>query len=147
MADPDQIKFNHVGVAVAQIEPAAERFRAVFGAAADSPILHDPQQGVHIQFLRLGNARIELLAPAGANSPVDAMLRRGISIYHVCFEAVDFDARLAEWVKAGATLVSPPKPAIAFGNRRVAFVMCLGLMIELVDAADSPAAAQGSSPA
>lgn len=125
--------FHHVGVAVPQIETAAERFRSVFGAIADSPILHDPQQGVYIQFLKFGNAKVELLAPAGGNSPVDAMLRRGISIYHVCFEADDFDKRIEDWVKAGAILVSPPKPAVAFDQRRVAFVMCLGLMVELVE--------------
>lgn len=129
------LTFHHVGVAVPQIEPAAERFAKVFGAVTDSPVYHDPNQGVYIQFLKLGDARIELLAPAGQISPVDAMLRRGVSIYHVCYETADFDARLAEWVKAGAAMVSPPKPAVAFENRRVAFVMCLGLIVELVDAA------------
>lgn len=147
MAEPGCIRFHHVGMAVTQIEPAADRLTSVFGAVVESPVYHDPNQGVHIQFMRLGDARIELLAPAGENSPVDAMLRRGISVYHVCFEAADFDARLDAWAKAGAMLVSAPKPAVAFGNRRVAFVMCLGLMIELVDAAESPGAAQGSSPA
>lgn len=133
MTDGGPLSFHHVGVAVQDVAKAADHFGRVFGAVVDTPVYHDLQQGVYIQFVKLGDLRIELLAPGAGQSPVDGMLKRGISIYHVCFEAEDFDARLNEWTSAGAQLVSSPKPAVAFGGRRVAFVMVQGLMIELVE--------------
>ncbi|MBN2559852.1 MAG: VOC family protein [Phycisphaerae bacterium] len=127
-------KFHHVGVAVKDIRSAAERFASLFGAVLDSEVFHDENQQVRGQFIRLGDLRIELLEPAGEPSPLDAILKRGIAIYQVCHEVEDLDADLARLREAGVAVLSPPKPAIAFGGRRVAFVMCQGLMIELLEA-------------
>jgi methylmalonyl-CoA/ethylmalonyl-CoA epimerase len=126
--------FHHVGVAVRDLGRAVESLRQLFPNAAITPVVDDPNQGVRIQFLRLGDLRVELLEPLANPSPVDAILKRGIGLYHVCFEIDDLEECLTQWVEAGATLLSPAKPARAFDNRRVAFVMCQGLMIELLEA-------------
>ncbi len=126
--------FHHVGVAVKDLGRAVEALRLLFPAAAVSPVVEDPNQGVRIQFVQLGDLRVELLEPAASPSPVDSILKRGIGLYHVCFEIDDLDECLTQWVSAGATLLSPAKPAKAFDNRRVAFVMCQGLMVELLEA-------------
>ena len=125
--------FHHVGVAVKDIRATARRLASVFGAESESEILHDPNQGVRLQFMRLGNLRIELLEPAAEPSPLDAILKRGIALYQICHEVEDLDAELARLSKSGVAVLSPPKPAVAFGGRRVAFVMCDGLIIELLE--------------
>lgn len=133
MMAPRPARFHHVGVAVKDLGRAVEALRLLFPTVEASDVVQDPNQGVHIQFLTLGDLRVELLQPAATPSPVDSILKRGIGLYHVCFEVNDIEERLTQWVGAGATLVSPPKPAIAFGNRRVAFFMSQGLMIELLE--------------
>ncbi len=125
--------FQHVGVAVKDLATAARKFASVFGAVPDSEVIYDPEQQVRLQFMNLGGLRIELLEPAGEPSPLDGILKRGIAIYHVCHEIENLDAELARLSQSGVAIVSPPKPAVAFGGRRVAFVMCEGLMIELVE--------------
>jgi methylmalonyl-CoA/ethylmalonyl-CoA epimerase len=131
--DLDWGRFHHVGVAVRDIRTAAERFCGMCGAVVESEVFHDPQQKVRVQFLKLGDLRIELIEPADAPSPLDSMLQRGVSLYQVCLEVGDLDATLACLREARVVLLSPPKPAVAFGGRRVAFVMCQSLVIELLE--------------
>ncbi len=133
MSVPSFGPLHHVGVAVRDIGRTIELFSALFGATPESEIVHDPNQGVRIQFIRIGDLRVELLEPAAKPSPIDGILSRGIALYHVCYEVSDLDARLAGWKGSAVSLVSAPKPAAAFGGRRVAFVMCQGLMVELIE--------------
>ena len=125
--------FHHVGVAVKDVDAAAAQFQALFGAVLKSGIIDDANQQVRLRFVEIGGLRIELLEPAADPSPLDSLIKRGIAIYHICHEVDDLDAALARLTASGAKVVSPPRPAIAFDNRRVAFVMCQGLMIELLE--------------
>lgn len=126
-------RFHHVGMAVKDTAQTVEVLRALLGAEPEGPRYEDANQAVHVQFLRAGDLRIELLEPAGAPGPLDSILRRGIALYHVGYEVDDLDERLLGLVNGGANLLSAPKSAVAFGGRRVAFVMVQGLMIELVE--------------
>lgn len=126
-------RFHHVGMAVQDARQTAELLRALLGAEPEGPRYEDANQGVYVQFLRAGDLRIELLEPVGSPGPLDSILRRGIALYHVCYEVDDLDERLLGLVNGGAKLLSAPKSAVAFGGRRVAFVMVQGLMIELVE--------------
>ncbi len=134
MSATSSAAFHHVGVAVRDLAVAADALRRLFPNAEASPVVQDPNQGVNIQFLRLGDLRVELLEPAAQPSPVDSILKRSIGLYHVCYEIDDLDECLTQWIIAGATLASPAKPAKAFDNRRVAFIINQGLMIELLEA-------------
>ncbi|HKQ46827.1 MAG TPA: VOC family protein [Phycisphaerae bacterium] len=126
-------RFHHVGMAVQNTGQAMGLLRALLGAEPEGPRYEDSNQGVFVQFLRAADLRIELLEPAGSPGPLDSILRRGIALYHICYEVDDLDERLLGLVNGGANLLSAPKPAVAFGGRRVAFVMVQGLMIELVE--------------
>ena len=133
MSSQQPYQFRHVGVAVRDIDAAAEQFAALFGAVPDSEVVYDPRQQVRLRLIKMGNLRIELIEPAAETSPLDSIIKRGIAIYHVCHEVSDLDAELSRLQASGVKVVSPPKPAAAFGDRRVAFVMCQGLMIELLE--------------
>lgn len=126
--------FHHVGIAVRNIDRSAEAFAQAFGATLEEETFHDEHQRVRIRFLRIGDLRVELLEPAGEGSPLENILKRGIGIYHSCHEVEDLDATLEQLKRDGVKVISPPKPAVAFGNRRVAFTMCEGSIIELLEA-------------
>lgn len=126
--------FHHVGVAVKDLKAAVAQFQAAFGAVPESEVIHDEIQQVRLQFIKIGGLRIELLEPAADSSPLDALIKRGIAIYQTCHEVDDLDATLDHLKACGAKVLSPPKPAIAFGHRRVAFVICQGLVVELLEA-------------
>ena len=135
MSEPRLGRFDHVGIAVANLEHAVETYVRSLGAVAETETFSDENQQVRLRFLNLGGMRIELLQPDSERSPLNNILKRGIGIYHVCHEVDDLDAELERLKAEGVKVISPPKPAVAFGNRRVAFTMCQGLMVELLEAA------------
>ena len=135
MSEPRLGRFDHVGIAVANLEHAVETYVRSLGAVAETETFSDENQQVRLRFLNLGGMRIELLQPDSERSPLNNILKRGIGIYHVCHEVDDLDAELERLKAEGVKVISPPKPAVAFGNRRVAFTMCQGLMLELLEAA------------
>lgn len=127
-------RFHHLGVAVHNLAEAASGLCSLFSATVESEVFHDVNQGVRLQFLLLGGLRIELLEPAATPSPLDNFLKRGVAIYHAAYEVDGLDQRLSDLVSQGVVVASPPKSAIAFQGRRVAFVVWKGVMVELIEA-------------
>ncbi len=61
-------------------------------------------------------------------SPVDAYLSKiGPTPYHICYQSDYFDEEIAELLKNGFKNVIPPASAVAFGGKRVVFMMSLGV--------------------
>src|SRR4051812_35154741 len=64
----EHARFHHVGLAVRSIED-------VMPTGAE--IVLEPNQGVRLAFMRLHGITIELLEPAGEDSPISASLQKG----------------------------------------------------------------------
>ncbi len=81
-----------------------------------------PDQGVHALSVLVGEDRIELVSPTGADTPVGRFLAsRGPGMHHVAYEVDDVGAALAGLAEAGAQLIDEaPRPGL-FGLE-VAFV-------------------------
>lgn len=116
---------HHVGYVVASIEDVAENFAQAIGANWDCVSIHDPLQLVRVSFLRSripNDPLVELVEPAGPNSPVINFLNRGGGLHHLCYQINDLDRQL-EWSRSeGGFVVRPPLPAVAFGGRKIAWV-------------------------
>ena len=70
----------------------------------------------------MGESRVELLAPLGAETPVGKFLaKRGPGMHHVAYEVDDVRASLAELEAAGAELIDAEPRRGLFGLQ-VAFV-------------------------
>ena len=57
------------------------------------------------------------------DSPVQRFLQQGGGMHHLCYEVADLEAELAAFRSRGAAIASRPKPAVAFGGRRIAWVI------------------------
>jgi len=126
----------HLGYVVADMDRALRRFEAE-GATVLIPPTDDPIQRVSCCLLRSdGGVDIELVAPLVAgDSPVEARLKRGGGLDHVCYFVDDLAAALAAEVDAGAVVVCEPTYAVTF-DRQIAFVhRRSGLVVELMDRA------------
>jgi methylmalonyl-CoA/ethylmalonyl-CoA epimerase len=112
---------HHVGVAVMDLDEAIATYERLFGATLE---YRDAlaSQGVEAAALRLGDSRIELLAPTGEDTPVGRFLAsRGPGMHHVALETDDVGVALEHLSAAGANLVDEvPRPGL-FGLE-VAFV-------------------------
>ena len=99
-----------------------------------SEIFEDPLQNVRLQFWELGGVLHELVEPIDDKSPVQSLIRRNIRFYHTCFEVDKIEMKIVQLEQEGFHLISPPKKAVAFDGREVAFVMSKeGDLIELLD--------------
>lgn len=132
-------RLDHVGIAVTSIEEAL----GVYGALGLSESARETvqSQGVMTAFLPLGETRLELLEPTGADSPVAKFLtRRGPGVHHLCFAVDDLERALADLKGRGFRLVNE-SPVEGAGGKRVAFLhpsASHGVLIELSEEKSGP---------
>ncbi len=127
---------HHFGFAVRRIRDAVSFYSVLFTAEWDGAIIHDPLQTVRIAFLKphAAGPLIELVEAAGQGAPVPVDGPVHGAIYHVCLEVDDLDAAIVEIQRLGAVLVRRPAPAVAFGNRHVAWLYTRQhLLLELLE--------------
>jgi methylmalonyl-CoA/ethylmalonyl-CoA epimerase len=132
-------RLDHIGIAVASIDESLPIYRAL--GLTETARESVASQGVVTAFLPLGDTRLELLEPVGADSPIAKFLaKRGPGIHHVCFAVDDLEGALADLASRGFRLVNEtPVPGAA--GKRVAFLHPSagnGVLIELSERASNP---------
>jgi methylmalonyl-CoA/ethylmalonyl-CoA epimerase len=117
------MKLHHYGFAAKSIEKSLREFEKL-GYKAVSEQIHDPVQGVNLLFINNGyDHLIELVSPAGEESPVTKILgKNGSSLYHICYEVAHLDTVIDDLKSKRFIVVLPPTPAIAFQNRNISFL-------------------------
>jgi methylmalonyl-CoA epimerase len=129
------MKLDHVGIVVANLSEAIERWRPLLGAPA-APPEEVPGGGVRVAFLTAGEPHVELVEPTGPDSPVSKFLaNRGGGMHHVAFAVADVDVALAEVARRGGRLLDARGRPGARG-RRVGFCHPSafgGVLVEFVE--------------
>jgi methylmalonyl-CoA/ethylmalonyl-CoA epimerase len=116
-------RLNHVAIAVPDLAAAAAKYRDQLGA-----IVHEPQalpeHGVTVVFVDLLNSKLELLAPLGANSPIEKFLAEHPNggIHHICFEVPDLARAAQTLTAAGARVLGDGQPRIGAHGLPVLFL-------------------------
>ena len=112
---------HHLGVAVEDLETAVDTYSRLFGAEIEHRGTME-DQGVKAASLRVGDGRVELLEPLGADTPVGRFLaKRGPGMHHVAYEVSDLAASLTELAGSGAELIDE-RPREGLFGLEVAFV-------------------------
>lgn len=131
------LRLHHIGFVVASIEDAMPGFVRSMMAERDGKSFDDPLQKAKVAFLvtRVGDALIELVEPLGEDSPVQRFLQeKGGGLHHLCYEVANLEQELADFRARGAVIARRPKPAVAFGGRRIAWVITSEkLLVELLE--------------
>lgn len=132
----DDVKIDHVGIAVESLQSAEPLFRALLGQEPDGREEVE-SEGVRVSFFGRGAGRIELLEPTGPDSAVARHLdRRGPGVHHLCLRVDDLERALGRSERAGAEVI-PPRVRAGAGGRRVAFLhprSTGGVLVELAEA-------------
>lgn len=125
---------HHIGVAVSDLDEAAETYERLLGARLEHRETLEAQ-GVEAVSVRLGEGRVELLGSLGEETPVGRFLaRRGPGMHHVAYEVDDLAAELASLASQGVELIDSQPRAGLYGLQ-VAFVhpdAVHGVLTELV---------------
>jgi methylmalonyl-CoA/ethylmalonyl-CoA epimerase len=134
------MKVEHIGIATERIEEALKFWRDALGLEVKHTEVVE-EQGVRVAMLPVGEPRIELLEPTGADSPVAKFLaKRGPGIHHVAVRVPDIRAALSRLKSEGARLIDE-EPRVGAGNCLVAFVhpaAAGGVLLELVEHMPDP---------
>jgi methylmalonyl-CoA/ethylmalonyl-CoA epimerase len=124
------MKLHHIGIAVKDLQEEIFHISSIHEVVHQSPVLFDQEQQAQLVLLTLSDGtKMELVS----GKPVESFVKKNISFYHLCFEVDDLDQEIARLTGEGAFLISPPKPAILFTNRLVAFLQVSYGMIELLN--------------
>jgi methylmalonyl-CoA/ethylmalonyl-CoA epimerase len=125
---------HHLGVAVEDLDEAVETYRRVFGAELERRDVVDAQ-GVEAAAMRVGESRIELVAPLGDETYVGKFLaKRGPGMHHVAYEVADLQRELVDLAEQGVQLIDEEPHRGLFGLE-VAFIhpdSAHGVLAELV---------------
>ncbi len=128
------LSVHHIGHAVADLDSAVNTYQRLLGATLEhrETVV---EQGVEAASMHVGDSRIELLAPLGADTPVGRFLeKRGPGMHHVAYEVTDIRAALADAARAGAELIDD-SPRVGLFGLEVAFIhpeSVDGVLVELV---------------
>lgn len=125
---------------MADVAAVSELYCRNFGYIRQTDPIHDPRQQAIVQFLRLPNDALylELVMPDTPASPLQAALARNQPLHHLCYSAADIEETYHDLGTEGLTPIWPPVQAVAFGGRRIAWLMGRdGLLVELVEAGAS----------
>ena len=129
------MKVHHFGHLTSSIKKSIKEF-SLLGYAKVGKIYFDDARGINIQFIRSASGElIELIEPASEMSIVKSLVPASKNkIYHVCYYTADIEQEVARLQEQGFVLISPPQPAVALNNNRVAFLLSrYAGMIELYE--------------
>jgi LAO/AO transport system kinase len=136
------VRMDHLGIAVKDREEALRFWRDALGLE----VAHEEEvasEDVRVTMLPVGESRVELLEPSGAEGAVQGFLaKRGPGIHHACFAVPDIEAALARLRAAGARILGEA-PRKGAGGKLVAFVhpaSTAGVLVEISQ--DDPDAAR-----
>ena len=125
---------HHLGVAVEDLDEAVETYRRVFGADLERRAVVEAQ-GVEAAAMRIGESRVELVAPLGDETYVGKFLaKRGPGVHHVAYEVADLQRELVDLAEQGVQLIDEEPHRGLFGLE-VAFIhpdSAHGVLAELV---------------
>jgi methylmalonyl-CoA/ethylmalonyl-CoA epimerase len=125
---------HHLGVAVEDLDEAVDTYRRVFGAEVERRDVVDAQ-GVEAAAMRVGESRVELVAPLGDETYVGKFLaKRGPGMHHVAYEVADLQRELVDLAEQGVQLIDEEPHRGLFGLE-VAFIhpdSAHGVLAELV---------------
>jgi methylmalonyl-CoA/ethylmalonyl-CoA epimerase len=131
-------RLNHVAIAVPDLAAGAAVYRDVLGAKVSAPQA-EPDHGVTVVFVDLGNTKIELLEPLGEASPIAKFLENNPAggIHHLCYEVDDIVAARDRLMAEGARVLGTGEPRIGAHGKPVIFLHpkdLLGTLVELEQA-------------
>ena len=130
-------RIDHIGVAVSDLDEAAELYRTRFQMAEQHRETVE-EQGVEAILFEVGEGHVELIAPLSPDTGVGKFIERnGPGLHHVAYACDDIDSALDAVKEAGLRVIDE-EPRRGIRGSRVAFLhpkATGGVLTELVEPA------------
>lgn len=126
------LSIDHIGIAVRDVDRAAALYTDGFGCVV-GPVRPMPEHGIAVAFVETGAARIELIAPIGAVSPIATLLGRHTiqdflarqpsgGLHHVCYLVQDLEAAMSRAWRAGLRPLGSGTPVVGASGQPILFL-------------------------
>ena len=124
------MKIHHVGIASKDIENSIKNYEKMHEVIKKTAIVFDKEQNACVAYLETKEGlNVEFIA----GKQVENIIKRGISYYHLCYEVGNIEEQIEKFKKAGAIVVSAPKPSLLFEMRKVSFLYTSYGLIEFLE--------------
>jgi len=125
------MEFHHIGIATNDIEKTILFVEKTFPNIKNiTDIIYDDLQKANLCLITLSDdSNIELVS----GEQVSTFLKKNIHLYHSCWEVENIQTTINKYIKAGSILISKPKEAVLFNNRKVAFLYTDIGIVELLE--------------
>ncbi|HAA90848.1 MAG TPA: methylmalonyl-CoA epimerase [Rhodospirillaceae bacterium] len=127
--------FEHVAIAVPDLDAAMAFYREHFGCEVTEPVVVETQL-VRMAYVELGNAKIELMEPTSEKSPIARFIERNPNggIHHICLRVPDVPAAAEGASETGLRVLGDGKPVKGYEGQDLFFMHpkdTLGTLIEI----------------
>ncbi len=132
----DGLEFDHIGIAVSNLDACNNYLSSFSDMIMISEMFRDVNQNIKISFADFYGVKVELIEPLNKKkkSPVDKYLEKNITYYHICFRTMSLEDTISKMEDKGALVVIEPINAVAFNNKKIAFLLLKHLgLIELLE--------------
>lgn len=124
------MKFHHIGIACNDIYTEIEKLKKIHSISKVTDIIFDENQKASICMVTLSSGfNIELVS----GETVKKFVKSIATPYHICYSCSDIEVEIENILSNGGVLVSKPKSAKLFNNRKVAFLFVSYGLIELLE--------------
>ena len=124
------MKLHHIGIATEDIENLVEYLKQILNIKDISETVYDKNQDANLCMLTLEDGtKLELVS----GKVVEKIVKKRQFLYHTCYETENIEEVKEKLKKLDSFLVSEPKEAILFQNKKVAFLMTNIGLVELVE--------------
>lgn len=124
---------DHIGIAVADLESAIEKYEALLGVPCFKREVVDSEM-VETAFFQTGESKVELLAGTSSDSVITKYVaKRGEGMHHVAFEVPNIYSEIERYQELGYQLLAE-KPKRGADNKLIIFLHpkeAHGVLIEL----------------
>lgn len=132
---------SHVSIVVPDLEAATARLSHVYGLSVGDVLLN-PEQGVRLAYIDLGNTRLELMQPMFSDSAMGRFLQKNPAggLHHISF-AVDSIRQVGEALALHQVATIGQADTKNVHGETIAFIHpkdFLGTLVELEERKHSP---------
>lgn len=127
--------FNHIAIAVADVEKSASVYEGILGKKA-SEIVTVQEQGVKVAMFDINGVLLELIQPLDLENPIARFIdSRGNAIHHIAFSVDNIDEAMKHYNEKGFRLIGD-KPRIGAEGKPIIFMhpkSTDGILMEIVE--------------
>lgn len=128
------MKLHHIGAIVDSIDDACATYSSMHQRKFEAIKIFISEQKVNVCFIQIADGvLLELIEPAGENSAIDKLKKKGFTFYHLGYKVADFEEAIQRLTEKNFKQINVFYSE-AFENKRCSFLYSPEMhLIEIIE--------------